>query len=178
MTNEQLLRQLILLQGGDMTAFENIYSELSTPVFAIILRVTQNRQLSEDILQEVFIKLYKAAAAEGSSPFSARNPRAYIFQMAHNMALDALRKEPRHESLDELEQLPAPAAGDTELRLMLEEALSRLSAEERLIITLHINAGLKFREIAAITGSPIGTVLWRYNRALKRLRDTLNGGAA
>ncbi len=176
MTNEQLSEQLKQLQCGNMEAFEKIYNELSTPIFAIILRITQDKRLAEDILQEFFIKLYEAAAKGKTSPFSAKNPRAYIFQMAHNMALDALRKEPRHESLDELDELPSPADSDTEQRLDLEAALAKLTDAERQIVTLHINAGLKFREIAAITSSPIGTVMWRYNKALKRLRDILNGG--
>ncbi len=174
MTNEQLSALLTLLHANsDTDAFEKIYNELSTPVFAIILRITQNRQLAEDILQEVFIKLYRSAA---SSALSAKNPRAYIFQIAHNAALDALRKEPRHDSLNEMEHLPTPQSEDTELRIDLEAALATLSEEERIFITLHINAGLKFREIAKLTSLPLGTVLWKYNRALKKLRDILNGG--
>ena len=97
MTNEQLSALLTSLHANsDTDAFEKIYNELSTPVFAIILRITQNRQLAEDILQEVFIKLYRSAA---SSALSAKNPRAYIFQIAHKH-LHSQSGAREHDGLD------------------------------------------------------------------------------
>ena len=172
MTNEQLKQQLYLLQSGSMQAFDSIYSSLSTPLFAIILRITQNRPIAEDVLQDVFIKLYKNTSAL----CEMNNPRAYIFQMAHNMAIDTAKKNSLCQSLEELEDVPHKSNEDIPLKLDLEAAMSQLSQDERSIVTLHLNAGLKFREIAEFCSMPTGTVLWKYNKAIKKLRTILNGG--
>ena len=63
-------------------------------------------------------------------------------------------------------------------RLDVERALSALSAEENQIVTLRVNAGLKFREIAAMLDLPLGTALWKYRRAIGKLRDILSEGGA
>jgi RNA polymerase sigma-70 factor (ECF subfamily) len=61
-------------------------------------------------------------------------------------------------------------------RTDVETAIHRLTREEREIVTLHLNAGLKFREIAEIIESPLGTVLWKYKKAIGAMRNYLNGG--
>jgi RNA polymerase sigma-70 factor (ECF subfamily) len=97
-------------------------------MYTIVLRITQDKKLSEDILQEVFIILYQSPPKP-----PIKNPRAYIFQIAHNLAIDNVRK--------------------------------------------HINGKLKFREIADMMDIPLGTVLWKYQKAVGRLRSILSGGA-
>ncbi len=166
MTDEELRKLLDKMKSGDISAFEEIYSGLSAPVYTIALRITRSRTLAEDTVQEVFLKLYSAPPAE-----DIEKPRAYIFRMAHNRALDMLRAHPDHEDIDEHTGLAAPQREDIS---DVTEALSSLPEKERSIVSLHIYAGLKFREIAEITGSPTGTVLWRYNRAISRLRKLLS----
>jgi RNA polymerase sigma-70 factor (ECF subfamily) len=61
-------------------------------------------------------------------------------------------------------------------RLDIESALKNLELEDREIVTMRINANMKFREIAELTKKPLGTVLWRYQRAIGRLREILSGG--
>lgn len=166
MTDEELRKLLNRMKNGDLSAFEEIYNGLSAPVYTIALRITQSRTLAEDTVQEVFLKLYSAPPAEHIEKL-----RAYIFRMAHNRALDMLRAQHEHEDIDDIAELAAPQRED---HSDVTEALSSLSEAERSIISLHIYGGLKFREIAEITGSPTGTVLWRYNRAISRLRKLLS----
>ena len=97
MNDDQLRSALTLLRRGELDAFEQIYTELSTPLFTVILRITQDRALSEDILQEVFLKLYQSPPGP-----EVRKPRAYLFQTARNLALDALRRRPSEADVDEL----------------------------------------------------------------------------
>lgn len=172
MNDDRLREALARLRGGSAAAFEQIYTELSTPLFTVILRITGDREASEDILQEVLFKLYRAPPGP-----EVRKPRAYLFQSARNLALDALRRRPREEDLDSLSDLPQPGLPDPGQRLDLERAFAALDPRERDLVSLHLNGELTFREIAQITGTPLGTVLWRYRRAIEKLRVLLNGGS-
>ena len=70
---------------------------------------------------------------------------------------------------------PSPEEANV-LRLDVERALAALPVDAREMLALRINAGLKFREIADILGIPLGTALWRYQKAIGRLRELLSGG--
>ena len=166
MTDEELRGLLKLIRAGDVKAFESLYNGLSAPVFTIALRITNDRTLAEDTVQEVFIKLYKSPPDE-----NIKKLRAYIFKAARNKALDMLRTSPTHIDIDECTDIASP---QRESRQDIAEALSTLSESDRSIVTLHINGGLKFREIAEITGKPLGTVLWRYRQAISQLRKLLS----
>lgn len=171
MHDDRLREALARLCSGDASAFEQIYTELSAPLFTVILRITGDREASEDILQEVFLKLYRAPPGP-----EVKKPRAYLFQSARNLALDELRRRPREVDIDALPDLPQPGP-DPAQRLDLERAFAALAPGERELVSLHLNGGLKFRELAQVTGAPLGTVLWRYRKAIDKLRILLNGGS-
>ena len=171
MDNDELRKKLNALQAGDKTALEEIYDNLKTPMYTIILRVTRDRSLSEDILQEVFVKLYQ------SPPVRAKNPRAYMFQMARNQAVDGVRKQPRFADLDDVESL-AYSPDDDDLKMDIDQAMQTLPLQECQIVSLHINGELKFREIADMLGIPLGTAIWKYHKAIGRLRTHLSDGGA
>jgi RNA polymerase sigma-70 factor (ECF subfamily) len=170
MTNRELQLCLAALKDGDSEAFESIYHDLGVPLFTIIRRIVRDKSHSEDVLQELFIKLYQ------SPPQSVRNPRAYIFQMARNLAIDSLRALPQTADLTDCEDLPDPFCDDELQYLDIESALAALPPLECQIVSMHVNASLKFREIAEVLGMPIGTAIWRYHQAIKRLRNHLSGG--
>lgn len=172
MNDTELQEKLILLRHGDRTAFEEIYNEMKTPVFTILLRITQNRELSEDILQEFFIKLFRSPP---QSP--VQKPRAYLFRTARNLAVDGIKKQPQYADIDDYEHLQNAPSCDSAEKLDLDNAFKMLSLLERQIVTMHVNGDLKFREIAAIVNKPLGTVLWKYQQAIRKLRSILDGGA-
>lgn len=171
MDDGALRRALAGLAQDGPAGFDALYEQLSVPVFTVILRITQDRVLAEDVLQEFFLKLYRSPPGPG-----VKRLRAYLFQSARNLALDALRREPRHAGLEECGDLPQPDPGDPAERLDLERALAALPLTDRQLVTLHINGGLKFRELAELCGMPLGTVLWRYRRAIGTLKTLLDGG--
>ncbi len=171
MDDTQLRETLDLVRQGDRDAFEALYEEMKTPLFTVLYRITQDRALSEDLLQEVFVKLFRTPP-----PSSVRKPRAYLFQSARNLALDALRRQKPWAGLDSCAHLPGDDPAEHLLRLDLEQALAQLDLSERQIVALHLNGGLTFREIAAGMGLPLGTALWKYRKAIARLRSLLNGG--
>lgn len=167
MTDNELCAKLDAVRQGDMTAFEEIYNDLKTPVMTVAARMTGDRHTAEDILQEVFVKLYQTPPDP-----RIKKPRAYIFRMARNLAVDGMRKL-QPASLEDYEDTLQSNDPDAAERLDIEAAMLKLSGEERQVVTLHLNGGLKFREIAQMTGTPLGTVLWRYQKAVKRLQSLL-----
>ena len=167
MTDQELKLALEQLQAGDRDAFSSIYRALKTPVYTVLLRLTGDRPLSEDLLQEIFLKVYR-------QPPSVEKPRAYLFRMARNLAVDVLRQNRPCDSLEALE-LPAQEH-DPGLKVDLERAFARLTLAERQAVSLHLNGGLTFRQIAEIMEKPLGTVLWQYRKALEKLRNYLDGG--
>lgn len=169
MTDNELKLKLAKVANGDEKAFEEIYGDMKTPIMTVIYRIVQNRETAEDLLQEVFIKLYL------SPPKDVAKPRAYIFKTAGNLALDNLRAAKETLSLDDYESaVYTNGADDSSDRLDIEQALGKLDKNKSRIVTLHINAGLKFREIAEILGIPLGTAIWKYNEAIKELRALLS----
>lgn len=93
--------------------------------------------------------------------------------MARNLAVDHLRVRRDALPLEE-GSLSVPQA-DLDLGLDVEAALNRLSPEDRLLVSLHLNGGLRFRECARLLDIPLGTALRRYHTAMGRVRDYLNG---
>lgn len=168
MTDSELSLKLNKVHEGDIQAFEEIYNDMKTPIMTVIMRVVGNRETAEDLLQEVFVKLYR------SPPKDVSKPRAYIFKTAGNLAIDSLRAEDRTVSLEECEGFMYANDSDSGVKLDIERAMGKLDESKRRIVTLHINAGLKFREIAEIMGIPLGTAIWRYNEAIKKLRELLS----
>ena len=169
MNNDEITKLLAAIRNGSIAAFEALYRDLQTPLYTIIYRITWDRTASEDILQDVFVKVYQ-------SPPMVKNPRAYLFQMVRNLAIDYMRKR-REVPLADAESTMPHLSRDTARRLDMEDALKRLPAQDCQIVTLHIIGALTFREIAALMDMPLGTALWRYQKALGKLRTMLEGGS-
>lgn len=159
------------MHSGDREAFAAIYQELKQPVFTIVCRIVQSRELAEDVTQDVFLKLFTSPPDA-----SVRSPRAWIFQMSRNLAIDTLRKK-LCINLDEVELEAEDDIGSILIRMDLEAAIARLPREEREILSLRINGELHFHEISSIVGQSLPAVYRKYRKALKALRELLDGGA-
>lgn len=167
---DDLKAALAQLRSGDSAALGRIYELLRTPVFTVIVRIVGQRETAEDVTQDLFMRLL--AAPPGAE---VKNPRAWIFRCAHNLAVDTLRTQHPTNALPDT--VPSPDTADgTALRLDIERAFAALTPEERAAVTLHLNAGLSFGEIATVLGRSLPSVYRTYRRALVRLRILLNGG--
>ena len=169
--NEGIQAKLNAMRNGDKKAFEELYRDLYVPVYTIIFRIIWDKMLSEDILQEVFVKLFLLAK------LPTQNPRAYIFQIARNLAIDYVRKQSQHISIDDVSDAVHQSAPDYSTRMDIDNALKSLQAQECQIVTLHVIGELKFREISELMQIPLGTVLWKYHRAIDKLQKKLSGGS-
>lgn len=158
------------IQNGDREAFSCLYQELKQPVYTICYRITQSRETAEDITHDVFVKLFRSPPDA-----SVNNIRAWIFQMARNLSIDALRKKSRTAEHDEEIDI-VDSYDHIHLRMDIEAALRKLPSEEREILTLHLNAELGFKEISNIVGLSLPATYRKYRKALKTIQKELNGG--
>ncbi len=176
-------------RGGDAGAFEVLMRRHRAPVFTFLLRLTGDRPLAEDLLQETFLRLIGAAARwEPRARF-----RTWLYTVARNLAADEARRGAHRRSqpldapageggralLDGLagdDPGPERAAESAGLRPRLLAALASLPEEQLEVFLLREHGGVAFAEIAEITGAPLPTVKSRMRYALEALRRRLAEG--
>jgi RNA polymerase sigma factor (sigma-70 family) len=171
-----LLRQL---NGGSKDALGRIYRKYKRDVFTIAVSVLGDMDLAEDCLQDVFVRLAESAGHLRV----ARNLKAYLASCAVNRARDLMRRGVKRvgcpaERVGSSAAIPGPAQqliGDEQAATLLH-AISQLPREQREAFVLHAQAGLTFRDIAAIQGLSVRTVHSRYRYAIEKLRGLLREG--
>jgi RNA polymerase sigma-70 factor (ECF subfamily) len=168
--------------GGSQAAFEQIVRRYQRPIISLIARMTRDRALAEDLAQETFVKAFRSLAAFDTT----RRLSSWLFRIAHNTALDALRRaRPPAASMDTpqlfggeaADEPTAPAAPDPverqALGRALEAALAELRPEYRAAIVLRYSQDLSFDEIGNILGLPEVTARSHVHRARKELARLL-----
>lgn len=171
-----LLKQL---NGGSKDALRRIYAKYKRDLFTIAVSVSGDMDLAEDCLQDVFVRLAESAGHIRV----ARNLKAYLASCVVNRARDLMRRGVRRvgcsaERLGSSGVVPGPAQqliGDEQAATLLH-ALGRLPREQREAFVLHAQAGLAFRDIAALQGISVRTVQSRYRYAIEKLRGLLREG--
>lgn len=157
---------------GDRQALAELYNKTRSAVYGVALSICKNVQDAEDVLQDVYIRVYQTADG-----YTTRGkPMAWLITIARNLALMQLRKREKTVAVapeDWQTRFAGYADAQTEDRLVLESLLSHLSDEERQIVVLHAVAGLKHRESAQLLSLPLPTVLSKYSRALKKLKHAM-----
>lgn len=176
MTNGAVAKCVTEFKKGNLGAFEELYRGLCTEVRMFSYSIVKDYQLSEDIMQEVFIKLYSDIGQfEGRSAF-----KTYIFAITRNKSLNAVRDRKYHADIDGVYgmELADPSYGNTDSRasdrLLIDSMLRSLNDQERQIVLLKAN-GFGHAEIARILDIPAGTVMWKYNKCKKELKRQVAG---
>lgn len=160
---------------GDTAALEALYRRTQTAVYSFALSVLKNAHDAEDVLHDCYVAVWNSAAQYRSQS----KPMAWLITIAKNLCLQQLRAQRKTADMPEDMHafLPADSAGmSVEDRTVLSACMRQLSDGERQIVTLHAVAGFKHREIAAILQMPLATVLSKYNRAIKKLKQHLQAG--
>jgi RNA polymerase sigma-70 factor (ECF subfamily) len=172
LSDEALLKKVA---EGDQEAFQHLYQNTDRTMYSFILSIIKHPQDAEEILQEVYLKIWTSA----KSYKSQGKPLAWMFTIARNLCYMKFREQ-KHDSDITLEDLSGTETGEvcSEIemaadKMVLLAALSILKEEEREVVLLHTSAGLKHREIAASLKIPLATALSRYNRAMKKLENYL-----
>lgn len=176
-------RELLAAVGsGDEAALEQLYGRYGGACFALARRILDDSQLAEDVVQQVFLALWQGSGYDpGRGAVST-----WLLSVTHHKAVDSLRREStrrkRLASEQTLVELAAAGPGpDTEAWTRLRaartrEALRELSPEQREVLLLAYYGGYTQREIADLTGIPLGTVKSRTLTALRRMRDLFDQG--
>jgi RNA polymerase sigma-70 factor (ECF subfamily) len=175
------------LAQREAQALEVLYDRYARPVYSLVVRIAQQPAAAEEIVQDVFLQLWRTAAQFQAS----RGPlQPWLFTMARNRALDFLRlkseKQRRREDSLELEPMPLAAHAsnpqpeqeiDQQRRAERVRALMHsLPEPQRRSIEMAFFDGLSHSEVAAALGQPLGTVKSWIRSGLLRLRETLEQG--
>ena len=162
------------LRGGDQSAMADLYDLYSSVVYGVALRVLGDTTAAEDVLQEIFLQLWRRPQA-----FNAERGRLapWLAVIARNRAIDVLRKRPPEADIHEM---PLSTGIDLEdvaaQRLAIERvrsAIGQLPPEQRKALEMAFFEGLTHTEIASKTGEPLGTVKTRIRSALMAVRKAV-----
>ena len=156
------------LKRGDQSHFNWFYENSKKQLFYNILSYTKNYELSEDLLQETYVKFLTNIKNIDDKV----NVLGYLMVMSKNITLDYFKKNNRIETLNEEDiSFEDNKIHETMLVSKIKEILNDIEFK---ILILHILGELTFNEIKDIDKKPLGTVLWIYNKSLKKVRKELN----
>jgi RNA polymerase sigma-70 factor, ECF subfamily len=165
------------VRSGDQQAFQLIFDRYSRPIISFIYDITNDRELSEELMQETFVRAYKnLGTLRGDAKLST-----WLFGIAKNVARESLRSRQRaslgveldDEAVRELrdEKLPPDdSLINKELNGVIRDALARLDDDKRLVFALKVFQQQSYEEIAAITGFSIAKLKTDLHRARLEMR--------
>lgn len=178
MTDIQFEAAMTKIRRGDKTGLQDIYEAYIGLIYTIVKDILKNKENAEDVASDFFIRLWdKSGSFE-----SGRGHKAWLTTIARNMAVDYLRKYGREEAsafVEEMEPAPSgsgmsgqesPVEREALGNMAVKEALAVLTESERQILYMKVLGEMTFREIAQTLQLPMGTVTWKYQNAVKKLR--------
>ncbi|WP_062191199.1 sigma-70 family RNA polymerase sigma factor [Caldimonas taiwanensis] len=187
--SQELGRLLAQTALGQRAAFAQLYRLTAAHLLGVILRITGERSQAEDVLQEVYLAVWKAA---GSFDAARSQPMTWLTSIARHRAIDSLRRaQARPRFSDEgavddeqdpsgvYDEHPDPHPGPSELlqraveARLLRHCLAELSPEQQHSLALAYYQGLSHSEVARQLGQPLGSVKSWIRRALLSLKGCL-----
>lgn len=160
---------MLQVRNGEVEMLGVLFDRYQTPLYNFYAKMTQDRTLSEDLVQDVFLRILRYRQTyRPDTPF-----RAWVYQIARNARFDAARKAKPEVPMLAEPAAPAPAdsAQHKQEALLLQRALMQLPEDKREILVLSRYQELKYEEIARLLGCEVGTVKVRVHRALQQLRE-------
>jgi len=163
-----------LMEGfkrGDEASFVELYNRYNRRVFAYCMKMLGNRELAEDIFQEVFVRISRKRMAFISGSFAA-----WLFSIVRNLCLNAIRDRVQHLPLEDAESVTQTAADEAEYDESLEllrQGIEQLPPDMREPLILRVYNGLSYQEIAEVMQMKVPTVKVRVFRAKQRLQQLL-----
>jgi RNA polymerase sigma-70 factor, ECF subfamily len=166
---EVLVRRL---KQGDETAFTNIYNQTYRQIFFVILPITRDKFLAEDIIQETYLKFLQKL-----EDYKTKNLLSYLITIAKNLAINEYNRRKKVTKVEDFDEFSYYDYVEfkTEAKEAISKALSVLDKQETNIFLLHVLENLTHKEIAVIMDKPIGTITWLYSRAIKKMQNKLKG---
>ena len=167
---------LARIAEGDLEAFQIFYDRFAGRVLAYVRQLSRNRDGAEDVVQEVFVAVWRRAA---SFRPDRGDPAGWLYTVTRNKLVDLWRRQGETAAvLDDVEPLSEPAVPVSEhLRLTMHQALARVAPEQRRAIEMAYFGGFTYEETAQRLDLPVGTLKSRIRSGLKSLRIVLEGGS-
>lgn len=164
---EELHEIFIEIANKNEDEFNKLYEKYKGLVYAISFSILKNKENCEDITQIVFAKIWNM----NKENLPKANEASWLYSLTKNETLNFLRKERDAINIDDIYYI----SNDKDLNDVTEKdsynrIISKLSEKEQEIVSLKVLSGLSFKEIAGILNMPIGTVQWRYYKALHSLK--------
>jgi RNA polymerase sigma-70 factor, ECF subfamily len=166
-----------LVEAADAEAFATLYDRHSRAAFSLAYRMMGERQASEDLAQDAFLKVWRSASSYRAERGSVRT---WILSIVHNRGIDQIRSQASRRTTQEKIEASAPRSQPSEAfaetwkntqRDQVREALNTLPPEQLKILELAYFSGYTHMEISDFLGLPLGTVKGRMRLGLKKIRD-------
>lgn len=167
--------------AGDESAFATLYDRYSPMLFGMLMRILRDSQAAEEVLQDLFLQLWRKP---GQFDVSRGSLPAWLMVIGRNRAISRLRGRSTQEVLEHTDGFYANTLASSQnieneasrMQLLdtLKLAMARLPEEQRQAIELAYFEGMTQSEIAARTGSPLGTVKTRVRTGMQSLKQQLN----
>lgn len=160
-------------KNNNQAAYNQLYEKYYSLVYGIAFSVMKNKEDSEDIVNEVFTKIYKIDKEK--LPVSGES--SWLFTVTRNECFSTLRKAKQNISIDEIYEVPS---NSKELEEIIDtdyynKIISKLSEQEKTIVSLKLLSNFTFSKISQIMDIPIGTVQWKYYKAMNSLKLSISG---
>ena len=169
MKGDKLEKKVAELKGGDRRAFDYIYEHTNRSVYFSVLYIVRDKMYAEDILQDTFVR----AINNLSQYREGTNFVDWLISIGKSLALNHIKRQAREVPTDFDAEAYRYGTTHTELPFIFDAAAKILAEDEYEIIMLCQVAGYKRREVAEMLGIPLGTVTWKNNEALKKLKAYL-----
>jgi len=168
LTDEELM---ILVSNGNLDMMSILFDRYHIRIFNFLLKMTRDRDISQDITQETFYKAIKYRASYKKGKFSS-----WIYTIARNIFSDHYQSQKnKDQPLDEIEykieREETNSIEKSETNEQLNRALEQLNQSDRELVIMNRYQGIKYQEIAEITGSTAGAVKTKVHRAIHKLKD-------
>ncbi len=163
---------------NDAAAFGKLIKDYRIQLYSYLLRLCGDRMTAEDLFQETLIKVWK-----GFKSYNEQNKfSSWLFSIAHNVAVDSIRKESAKRNISSFEDVqtitsdsnPHNTFVEKETNELVMAAVSTLSEKQKQVFLLRQHSGMTFKEISKATNQPLNTVLGHMHYAVSRIRKKLS----
>lgn len=170
--NEKELKELFIELKYNNIAFEKLYNKYNKLVYGIAFSILKNKQDSEDVVQNIFTKIYNI----DKNKLPTKNEASWLYSTTKNETITVLRKRKNDLNLDSIYEIEDQ---DNEIdnsidKMEFNGLIRKLDNCEKEIVSLKILANLSFDEIGKLLNKPTGTIKWRYYKAINTLKILLS----
>jgi RNA polymerase sigma-70 factor (ECF subfamily) len=175
-TNRDEKDELTKFMAGDDKAFSELVNRYKERIFLVVLRIVRNREEAKDLAQEAFVKAYHSRQSfRAESGFYT-----WVYRIAVNLSLNYINRN-RDRQAESIDDITPAAKGsfanadleNEELRLVIDEAIKRLPARQRIVFVLRHYEEKSHAEIGETLSITEGAVKANYHQAIQKLKEYL-----